>query len=221
MTPARPPEARQTVPEQPAPRVAAVVGFLVSQPEWLLRQWHWKSAVLSAASRGSLFFAANVHRGLDAALAALLTECVLRSITAGLFGAATQAFRRAQPSWAATLCVSLALPALSHTVEFVVHWARHTPALLVSVSASVIFTVVTTQLSLFAMRRNAFIVGAGSRSLADDLRRLPSLFGGLIHTGRRHVLHGCRLPRGVHVNRAARGAVIGNEVSGGLEWNDD
>jgi hypothetical protein len=172
------PAPRPSVGLDDVPRsVFEVWRLLVCHPVWLLRQWNWKAAVLSAASRGSLFFATNLHAGLDAAVAALLTETVLRASTAGFYGATTQAFRRAEPVWAATATVSVLLPLMTHTIEFLAHWLRQTPALWTSVVVSAVFTVVSTQFNLLAMRHDVLIVGAGSQSLFRDLRAVPRLIG--------------------------------------------
>ena len=174
MTPV--PASRLSVALDDGPRTAfGVCRFLVRHPVWLLRQWNWKAAILSAASRGSLFFATNLHAGLDAAVAALLTETVLRGATAGFYGATTQAFRRSEPAWAATATVSVLLPLMTHTIEFLAHWVRQTPSLWASVTVSAVFTVVSTQFSLYAMRHDVLIVGAGSQSLTRDLWDTPGL----------------------------------------------
>lgn len=155
--------------------VAGVCRFLTGHPVWLLRRWNWKAAVLSSAVRGCLFFATNLRAGSDAAAAALLTEVVLRASTAGFYGATTQAFRRAQPEWAATAAVSVLLPLMTHSVELVVHWLRGTEELVLSIAVSAVFTVLSTQFNLFAMRRDVLIVGEGSHSLRGDLRQVPGL----------------------------------------------
>ena len=163
--------------------VAGAFRLLLCRPSWLLWQWNWKAAVLSSATRGGLFFAANLSAGPDAARAALVTEFLLRATTAGFYGATTQAFRAAEPVWAATLTVSLLLPLMTHTVEFIVHWARGTAELAASISVSAAFTLLSTQFSLYAMRRHALIVGAGSDSLAADMRRLPGIVAGFCTSG--------------------------------------
>ena len=60
-------------------------------------------------------------------------------------------------------------------MEFVVHWLRGTRNLVPSVTASVIFTALSTLFNLYAMRRGALIVGSGRGSLLEDLRRMPGL----------------------------------------------
>ena len=105
------------------------------------------------------FFGANRAAGLDAAVAAMITEFCFRISTAGFYGAVTQAFRRVEPPHAGTIAAMVVLPLLTHSLEFVVHWWRGTPELGLSILASVMFTAVSTSFNLFAMRRGAFVVG--------------------------------------------------------------
>jgi hypothetical protein len=44
----------------------------------------------------------------------------------------TQAFRQAEPRWAATACALVVVPAAAHAFELVVHWSRATPELALS-----------------------------------------------------------------------------------------
>lgn len=146
----------------------------------LLRRWNWKSALLSAVSRGLLFFAVNMPAGWRAALGAFLTELVFRACTSGFYGAITQAFVPVRPAWTATVTTMVLLPALSHTLEFIVHAARGTPELSRSIAASVAFTALSTAFNLFAMRRGALLVGEGRAAMADDLRRMPRLVAAFV-----------------------------------------
>jgi hypothetical protein len=139
------------------------------------RRWNWKSAVLSSASRATLFFSANLSAGLDAAFAAMLTELVFRAATAGFYGGLTQSFRHATPHWLASITVMVLLPVCTHTIEFFVHWFRGTEKLAASIMVSAIFTVISTLFNLFAMRRGVLIVGEGRGSLLADLRQIPRL----------------------------------------------
>ena len=156
--------------------VGQVLKRLMLNPgEMLLSRWNWKSAILSSGFRGALFFATNLTAGLPAALAALQTELLFRGITSGFYGALTEAFRDAEPPWAAAVTVMLLLPFANHAIEFLVHWARGTRRLVPSIIASVVFTALSTLFNFFAMRRGALIVGAGRGSLSSDVRRLPRL----------------------------------------------
>jgi hypothetical protein len=169
--------------------LACVLYDLARHPHGqLVRRWNWKSAVLSSLFRSSLFFVANLSAGPDAAQAAFLTELAYRGVTAGFYGALTQAFRDARPAWAGMVAAMILLPGVSHLLEFIVHWFRGTPNLTESVALSVAFTALSTSFNLFAMRRGALIVGGDSSSLLRDLRRMPALMcsfaGAMVRFGR-------------------------------------
>jgi hypothetical protein len=159
-----------------APGVAAILGDVLRDPlTHLVRRWNWKAALLSSLSRSALFFVVNLPAGRRAALAALATELAFRGATSGFYGALTQALGRAEPVWVATLSAMLLLPVITHSAELAVHWLRGTARLAASITASALFTALSTAFHLFAMRRGVLIVGDARRSLLDDLRRLPGL----------------------------------------------
>ena len=118
-------------------------------------------------------------------MAAMLAEFFYRSLTAGFYGTITQRLRRLDPPWRGALAAVVVLPALGHSVEWLVHKLRGTPNLRTSITASVVFTVVSSLFHLFAMRRGHFIVGEGSRPLRDDLRHVPRLIRDFMLTGPR------------------------------------
>jgi len=156
--------------------VSAVLGSLVAHPiDRLVRRWNWKAAVLSASSRGMLFFAVNLSGGLDAASSAFVTEFAVRALTSGFYGTITQSFRWVEPRWTGTMAALVVLPLVSHSVELVAHWARGTEALALSISASVVFTIMSTAFHLHAMRQNVLTIGHGSQSLLTDLKAIPGL----------------------------------------------
>ena len=167
---------RPTVFDVEPTTVGGVLWWMLRHPwQALVRRWNYKSAMLSAVLRASIFFAANRTAGLDAAVAAMVTEFCFRISTAGFYGAVTQAFRRVEPSHSGTIAAMVVLPVMAHSLEFIVHWWRGTPELVVSMSASLIFTAISTSFNLFAMRRGAFVVGADRQSLLSDLLALPRL----------------------------------------------
>jgi len=141
----------------------------------LIRRWNWKSAVLSSLFRAMIFFFVNLSAGWPAAVAAMNTELLFRSISSGFYGALTEAFREAEPPWAATLAVALILPFANHSLEFLIHWMRGTRKLVPSIIASVCFTALSSVFNFYAMRRGALVVGEGRRSLLSDLRSMPAL----------------------------------------------
>jgi hypothetical protein len=147
---------------------------LIRHPR-VVERWHWKSATLSAIIRGSLFFAANLADGPRLAARATLVEFGLRVLLVGMLAAVTQAFAGAEPRWAAALGATALLPGLAHCAELAAHWMARTPELGDSMRASVALSVLSTFFSLFAIRRGVMIVGRGSLSFGDDLKRLPRL----------------------------------------------
>jgi hypothetical protein len=161
--------------------VADVLRELASDPVGLLvRRWNWKSALLSSLFRAAIFFAANLAAGWRAAVAAMSVEFLYRGVSAGLFGALTQAFREAQPVWLAASTAMALLPLASHSLEFTIHFLRGTPKLIPSIVSSVIFTALSTLFNLYAMRRNILIVGSQAGSFASDFRALPRILGGFL-----------------------------------------
>ncbi len=189
-----------------SPTVGHVLAALVRNP-WtrLIRNWNWKSAILSSLVRSSLFFVVNLDAGWHAAWRALLTELAYRGLSSGFFGAMTEAFRTATPRWLASCTAMLLLPAVGHSMEWVVHWWRETPHLAASVGASVAFTAFSTLFNLHAMRQGALIVGEGRDSLLQDLKRIPTLLVGFVLAG---VQLGARLSGAClsRLRRTTRGA---------------
>lgn len=113
----------------------------------------------------------------------MLAEFGYRGITSGFYGAITQAFRQAEPPWAAGAVTAVLLPLLSHSIELALHLIRGTPRILTSIISSVCFTVLSTTFNLYAMRRGALVVCPGACSLAADFRRIPRLLAGFIAAG--------------------------------------
>lgn len=143
--------------------------------ETLVRRWNWKSAVLSALTRGALFFFANLGAGISAAVGAMGIEMAFYISVAGFYGSATEAFRKARPAWLATAVMMVVMPAINHSLEFALHWANGTRKLTTSIVASVSLSMISAVFNLFAMQRGAFIVGAERQSLLDDFRQLPAI----------------------------------------------
>lgn len=153
----------------------ALLRMLRHPNEYIVQKWNWKSAILSTVLRSVLFFCTNLTAGLPAALAAMTTEWVYRGVTAGFYGALTEALRDVEPSWAGALAVLVLLPAANHSVEFFVHWLRGTTNLYTSIGASVALTALSSLFNYYAMRRGSFIVGHGRRALLHDLAQFPRL----------------------------------------------
>jgi hypothetical protein len=137
---------------------------------------------LSGVVRGSLFFATNITAGVTAAARATAIECALGVPVVGVLAAVIQAFRAAEPRWAATLVTAGLLPAIVQLAELTVHWRAGTPQLGASMLASVSLSVLSTLFNLFAMRRGVMIVGRGARRFRDDIRQVPGLVAAFLMT---------------------------------------
>ena len=171
----------QTIVGQAPDSVGGVLRSIAAHPfEHLIRRWNWKAAVTSALMRGGIFFTANLSAGLNAAVAVLFTEFVFRTLTSGFYGAIIQAFRRAEPAWAAALTTLVILPLCNHTLEFMIHWSRGTPKLARSIIASVCFTFISTLFNFYAMRKGALVVGKDTRSLWQDMKDMPQLIASFL-----------------------------------------
>jgi hypothetical protein len=161
----------------------ALLDFVTRPLDLLVRRWNWKAAFSSSLARALIFFFANLTAGWRAALGAMAAEYVFRAVTSGFYGAMTQHFSLVEPEWQAALGAMILLPAVSHSLEFVLHWLRHTPHLRASVISSMCFTAVSTLFNFYAMRRGTLVVGKNSPSLADDFRRMPRIIGEFLAAG--------------------------------------
>ncbi|ODS52646.1 MAG: hypothetical protein ABS36_16495 [Acidobacteria bacterium SCN 69-37] len=146
--------------------------------------WNWKAALVSATMRAPVFFTVNLPAGFDAAAAACLTEFLYRICSAGFYGALTTYFARRRAQRAATLQAIVVLPALAHSVEYVVHRVAGTPFIATAIGVSIVISMTTTRFSLAMMRRGLFV--AGGQSLAADLRELVLLIVGAVRREHAH-----------------------------------
>jgi predicted outer membrane repeat protein len=153
--------------------VPAALADLLINPWRLLLGWNWKTALLSACARGTIFFISNLGAGLGAAIAAMAAEAALFATLAGFYGAVVQTFRRAQPAWAASVTIMILMPAVNHTLEYALHNLNGTKKIAAGVATSISLSILSAMFNLFAMRRGVLIVGEEKASLIDDLRRMP------------------------------------------------
>lgn len=206
--------------------VRDVLRNLIHHPTQVLTRWNWKTAVIGAIVRGSFYF--TVYQASRqtwlATLTAVVVEFAFRFFTTGLAGAVVQSFRKAQPVWQSNLIVSLLLPAFSHAVEFVTHFAqeRYFADVLAAsengvarqraFAISVLFSVVAVLFNLYAMRHGVLLVGAHeeTRSFGADLKRIPRLIGQF--TSFLPSLIAAYLERGRLLNALAAFAVFGITV---------
>jgi hypothetical protein len=145
------------------------------------RWWNWKSAVISAAMRGPIFFFASLSLGLRAAGMSLLLDASFRIVLAGFMGALTQAVRYIQPTWIPALIVVVAMPVVNHTIEYFVH--RREVRVGLALAISIGFSMVSGAFELFAMRRGTLVVTEHSQSLLHDIMRFPRLVADFCRTG--------------------------------------
>ncbi len=173
-------EHQQNNSSQSADRVpvtpGAVIADLVRHPlRRLVWQWNWKAALMSCLLRSLIFFTVNLTAGLSSALDALLTEFMYRAIMTGFLASLSQAFRRVQQAWKASLILMLVLPAIAHGIEFTVHSLRGTARLYESVAVSVLFSMFSVVLSYMLQRRSLLVVGEGGRPLLTDVVSMPGV----------------------------------------------
>lgn len=176
---------------EPRISVADVFDNLFHHPWQLLTRWNWKAVLLAMLVRGGFYFTIyKVSReSWLVTLTAVFVELFFRFFTTGIAGALVQSFRKATPVWLANVIVSIMLPAFSHTVEFITHYAQERYLFDVFAASqdgvarkrafaiSVLFSVVSVLFNLHVMRRGVLLVGAGedTQSLKDDFKQLPLL----------------------------------------------
>lgn len=172
-------------------------GFIEHPVETIFWRWNWKAALLSSCVRGSLFFAANLGSGLEAAVGAMLLESAFYITVAGFYGAIIGGFRRAQPVWTATLMVMLLMPAINHSLEFLLHFLGGTVEIAKGVAVSTAFSMFSATFNLFAMRRGVLLVGAGRQSMVADLRKMPRIIFDFVTVLPRLLWRILRQPQGI------------------------
>ncbi len=174
--------------------VGGVLRNLAEHPAQIITRWNWKSAMLGAILRASFYFTVYQasRESWIVTLTAVCVELFFRFLTTGMSGAVVQSFRKAQPFWLANVIVSILLPAFSHAVEFVTHYAQeryffdvfaataeNSVARQRAFAISVLFSVLSALFNLFAMKHGVLLVGAGEEtgSLKDDIKKLPRMVG--------------------------------------------
>lgn len=170
--------------------VGDVFRNLLQHPAQILMRWNWKAALLGAIFRASFYF--TVYKASKESwlvtMSAVLLELVFRFFTGGISGALVQSFRKATPSWLATLIITVSLPLFSHFIEFVTHYgqevffrdvfsASENKAREKAFAVSVLISVLSAMFNIFIMQHGVLLVGAGkeTRTLWGDIKRLPML----------------------------------------------
>ncbi len=170
-----------------------VLKNLWSHPGQIITRWNWKAAMIGASVRSTFDLTVYLisRQSLMATLGAVGVELTFRFLTTGIAGAVVQSFRRATPVWMANVIISVTLPAFSHSVEYVTHYAQETyfreifavagdsVARQRAFAISVLFSVIAALFNLFAMKHGVLLVGAGkeTQSLWDDIKRMPRMVG--------------------------------------------
>jgi hypothetical protein len=141
----------------------------------LIRRWNWKTACLSAISRGIVILAANLPSGGSCAFKVMLVEVCYRGLSSGFFSSAIQSFRCVRPAWAATLVTIAFIPGIADILEIMVHRINGTERLGATITASLFLTCFSVLFELYAMRHGILVMGKTGGSLFQDLRRLFQL----------------------------------------------
>ena len=194
-------------------------------PLQLITRWNWKAVLLAVIVRASIYLVTYSvrHEAWVVIITAMVFEAISRFLTTGVAGALVQSFRKAQPFWLANLIVSVALPAFSHTVEYLTHYTQETyfsDMFAASQNSgrentfpiSVLFSVVSVLFNLYAMRHGALLVGAGkeTQTLRKDFTQIPKLIWDFIGALPNMI---CRyLERGKYLNALAAIAGFGLAV---------
>jgi hypothetical protein len=141
--------------------------------------WNWKCALLSASARSIVYLVAMAHTGLRSSLVAVLVEIAYVSFTAGTYAAMQQRALGMRNRWVGNSIVTVAVPALAQSLDWLAHRISGAPATHGTLIAVCIFTFVSALFHLHVMRNGAFLSGHG-RSLLDDFRRIPRLLAGFL-----------------------------------------
>ena len=156
----------------------------------ILTRWNWKAALLGAIFRASFYFTVykTSKESWMVTLTAVLLELVFRFFTGGISGALVQSFRKATPTWLATMIITISLPLFSHIVEFITHYsqenlfsnvfaASENKAREKAFAVSVLISALSAIFNIFIMQRGVLLVGAGkeTKSLWGDVKRIPHL----------------------------------------------
>jgi hypothetical protein len=121
--------------------------------------WNWKAAFMSALYRAPIFFLTSLRAGWRLAISAMFAETMLRVVTSGFYGAATQAIRKLEPAWLAILIVLLIAPAAVQVLELGVHLVSRTPNLKAGILVSTLMTAVASLFNWYAMRQGTMLTG--------------------------------------------------------------
>jgi hypothetical protein len=163
-------------PEPEPATLPAAAWYVLTHPwEIFVRNWNWKTALLSAAFRAILGLAALAFRGplgTHGVAQGVGVEFVFRVAVGGLWGSLMQASAGARPLWLTGTCLGVLLPAGLHYLEYLALRAAGSPHTASVMTSSVAFSVVSLLFNWNLIRRGILITGRGAGSLGSDLRRI-------------------------------------------------
>lgn len=170
--------------------VGDVFRNLFQHPLQILTRWNWKAALLGAIFRATFYF--GIYKASKESwivtISAMMVELVFRFFIGGISGALIQSFRKATPTWLATMIITISLPLFSHTIEFISHYAQENlmPTVFaasenkgrkIAFAVSVLISALSAIFNIFIMQRGVLLVGAGkeTQSLWGDVKSIPHL----------------------------------------------
>jgi hypothetical protein len=136
--------------------------------------WNWKCALLSASARSLVYLAALARSGRHGRLSVALVEIAYVAVSGGLYAAVQQRALGLHSRDLGNAIVALGVPVLAQAFDWLAHRAVGGPVPARATIAVSFFAAVSALFHLFVMRRGAFLTNH-SRSLFDDLRRMPRL----------------------------------------------
>jgi len=156
--------------------LAVVLRRLLQNPyAAFVRSWNWKAAALSVILRAPVYVATTIHHGWRRATLEAFVEGGFSACASGVYGAFTQAVRDAEPQSAVACLLVVVLPAITLTLDSLLHWAIGTPNLHAGITASFVVSVLSSLFTWYSMRRGTLLVGSEGESFWSDLARLPLL----------------------------------------------
>jgi hypothetical protein len=183
--------------------------------EVFIERWNWKAALLSAIFRGVAFAAPMTSLVGGEALRSLWIEMCFRVALGGFWGSLLQEFRDARPGWLAGIWIAVILPAMAHSMEYLVLHAGHVTHIKTGMVVSVALSAGSMLINLALMRRGILITGENGESLRSDLRRIPVTLGEVFRGVSRRAFLGALA--GAAMVRVCRSAEINR--SDRLAWN--
>jgi hypothetical protein len=144
---------------------------------WLfpLTHWNWKAALITAVLRAGACMAALWHSPAHTREHFGAVEAAYVLLTSGIFSAWQQQALDVKPRRLSWAIVVLVIPLGSLAADSALHiWLDHGNMRALGIGA-LIATLVSAMFHWHVMQNGAMLVGEKSRSLADDMKRMPRL----------------------------------------------